>query len=630
MDLTSPYKTRSNSKNEDNYKIYLSKGVLDLSGEENVDLSSIGKRPTLKVLNLSYTNVKSFEGLDLQPNIMQINLRNSKFTSLYNFLSVKNASNINVENTPFSRKENYMIQLVVAFGNQLRLINDKTIPKNILIKAQKYPKIVRELLDRGWEFIYPCPSDTELNSIADILGVSSKVSQASSSVRYERIIIQTTNSTQNPFTKRKLEILQRQTQMFEEYEKQLGIIDKSDDYTDRISDLLGCIGIHTTNHEDILNEVKKIISKSRKQKQNFIKSEVESNIANNETSKQTNLQTEEKINDIEPEYNKSSSEKEENLQEEENISENIDEYGSPIKIGEKGYEKTNLEVKQETNSSKQSTNSEKSEYSYYSSTKSAETSEGSAYFPPISSNSLDSESSANSWEVDRNYFQPIRELSASRSSIASESNSSSSRFGLISEPKSDSSVISTDSTHKKRKSVIPLSKHLVENKLYGYTSRNDAQRIDLEKTEKNRQKRKSSANYSPKSDKEFIYSYEYESLPNGKKKSKRVLSKKNQKSIPRVESVLSSDSYSKDSYISSPPQSSKMRFVSELDLEDSDDLVPPQEDIYESGTVEGDSEENILQKRIDFYSAEAYAGSGSLASLSIPEVESFGTMSSLI
>lgn len=586
---------------EDNSKIYLSKGILDLSGSEHLNLYSIGKRPTLKILNLSYTDIKSLEGLDVQPNIMQLNVKNSKFSSLLNFLSVKNVSNINVENTPFSTKENYVLQLVVAFGESLRLINDKTIPKSIIAKAKKYPDIVRELLDKGWEFVYPCPSDLELKSIAEILGVSSRQTRIS----YEKITVQVPVSTQNPFTKRKLEILQRQSQMFIEYEKQLGILDQCGSYTDRISDLLGCVGVKTNDPEQILREVKKIVAKNKKQTEKLpLSSEIYSS-QQNDKSKQFTAETEEKIPMEEESYNSADMDEEESEKEQiENNDFEDDEFGSPIKTGDKSDTSRNT---------KQSKKSKESSQKY---SLSSETSDESAKFPPIDSSPFEYSSSAPSWTIDKNYYQPINESSVSSSTRYSKP-SYSSKYGIVSEPTSETSCYTSDTLRKKRKTAPIKSKHIVENKLYGYCSREEAHSINQSTIAKLNQKRKSSAASSPKTDKEFTYSYEYETTSNGAKQKKKVFSKRNQTSIPRVQSV-SATVNSSDTSNTSPPISPKMRFVSELDLELTDD----------SGTVEGDSQSSQIPQKPNFFSAEAYAGSDSIISRSIPEVESLGTISS--
>ena len=116
-------------------------GILDLRTADTLNLSLIGQRPTLKILDLSYTKITSLEGLPPQEHLAQLNLQGSRFNSLFNFKSVKNISKINISNTPFAKDENSMLSLVVAFGSGLRDINGKSILKSLSNKAKEYPEL---------------------------------------------------------------------------------------------------------------------------------------------------------------------------------------------------------------------------------------------------------------------------------------------------------------------------------------------------------------------------------------------------------------------------------------------------------------------------------------------------------
>lgn len=147
-------------------------GKLDISGEMLENLSFIGSRPTMKTLDLSFTSIKSLEGLPPQPKLEYLILDGSTIESFKNGFSISSISKISIRNTPISKIPNYKISLLLICDKNLRIIDDRIIPSKLKQKAEKYPPICRKLVNQGWIAEYPCPSESDLIEICFKYGLS--------------------------------------------------------------------------------------------------------------------------------------------------------------------------------------------------------------------------------------------------------------------------------------------------------------------------------------------------------------------------------------------------------------------------------------------------------------------------
>lgn len=146
-------------------------GKLDLSCEVLEDLSFIGSRLSMKVLDLSFTSILSFEGLAIQPKLEHLILDGSTISSFKNASSIANITKISLLNTPVSNIPNYKISLLLVCGKNLRIINGKIIPESIKKKVNNYPPIASKLVDSGWLATYPCPDNEELFTLCSEFGI---------------------------------------------------------------------------------------------------------------------------------------------------------------------------------------------------------------------------------------------------------------------------------------------------------------------------------------------------------------------------------------------------------------------------------------------------------------------------
>lgn len=148
-----------------------STGKLDLSCEALDGLSFIGSRSSLKVLDLSFSSILSFEGLAVQPKIEHLILDGSTISSFKNSSSIANITKISLQNTPVSKIPNYKISLLLICNKNLRIINGKIVPESLKKKAKSYPPIAAKLVDQGWIATYPCPDEAEILTICCEFGI---------------------------------------------------------------------------------------------------------------------------------------------------------------------------------------------------------------------------------------------------------------------------------------------------------------------------------------------------------------------------------------------------------------------------------------------------------------------------
>jgi hypothetical protein len=129
------------------------------------DLSAIQSRPSMKELNISRTKVTSLDGLALQPNLRVFHARGSLLSSFKNFAAVASASIYTLKGTPLTADPDYLIALSLLTNSPRAIVDGKMIPGSITKKAVAYPPFARDLLNRGWHLVYPCPDPEAMRQI---------------------------------------------------------------------------------------------------------------------------------------------------------------------------------------------------------------------------------------------------------------------------------------------------------------------------------------------------------------------------------------------------------------------------------------------------------------------------------
>ncbi|EAX87553.1 hypothetical protein TVAG_318680 [Trichomonas vaginalis G3] len=70
-----------------------------------------------------------------------------------------------MKETPVSKKKNFILSLVILFGESLTIVNGAYVPNKIRSQAKKYPEIAKKLINAGWIAQYPCPNQNEFESL---------------------------------------------------------------------------------------------------------------------------------------------------------------------------------------------------------------------------------------------------------------------------------------------------------------------------------------------------------------------------------------------------------------------------------------------------------------------------------
>ena len=173
---------------------YLTKtGILNLKNNIQLnfnDFSSnyfLKKIPLIKILDISYTEVKSLIGLPYLPNLKSFNADYTEISSFVNFKSIQHATQVSFKQTTISFVLNYKLSLLLIFGKKLVSIDGKKIPMSLFDRLSTYPKYCSELVNRGWIAESPCPDENRLKVLCNDYGLTNYIDNEATSSRNDII-----------------------------------------------------------------------------------------------------------------------------------------------------------------------------------------------------------------------------------------------------------------------------------------------------------------------------------------------------------------------------------------------------------------------------------------------------------
>ncbi|EAX90502.1 hypothetical protein TVAG_311300 [Trichomonas vaginalis G3] len=144
---------------------------LDLSGENITDIKLFPRTTALKHLNLSYTQLKSLQGLKLQKALQTLSIEGSSISSFAGFSVVRSISNITLKRSLVEKIPNYQTSLLIVCPN-LHTIDGKVVRSSTKIIAQKLAEnpLIPKLVNLGWIATYPI-EDEEVEELARQFGI---------------------------------------------------------------------------------------------------------------------------------------------------------------------------------------------------------------------------------------------------------------------------------------------------------------------------------------------------------------------------------------------------------------------------------------------------------------------------
>lgn len=147
-------------------------GKLNLTGIQVTEFSVVKSRPLMKELNISRCPCTSLKKLAFQPNLYTFNAEGSSLSSFENFSSVSKATVFHLKNTPLSAKPHYVLALYIICDNPKIVVDGKLISSKVKRLAGTYPICTKDLLNAGWDLVYPCPSSDEIRDLCRDLNVT--------------------------------------------------------------------------------------------------------------------------------------------------------------------------------------------------------------------------------------------------------------------------------------------------------------------------------------------------------------------------------------------------------------------------------------------------------------------------
>ena len=146
------------------------RGFLFLKGHQigNESLTKIGTQKSLKQLKIDpTTNVTSLSYLHEQPILNEIDLDGTKFDSYVGLSKFKHCTIFNAKDTPLSKRPNYRIALLLAFGPRIKKINGENLTYEERMKAFEFPAICKEFVNNNWDPTDEPPTEEELPSLIE-------------------------------------------------------------------------------------------------------------------------------------------------------------------------------------------------------------------------------------------------------------------------------------------------------------------------------------------------------------------------------------------------------------------------------------------------------------------------------
>lgn len=127
----------------------------------------------MKILDISRTNITTIDGFRKYPKLVHFIANNTKLENFKGFSALSSVSTISLLNTPISQLKTFRIALVLAVGPNLKSVNGKAIPQSVFEKAQMYPEVCGELVNRGWIPEFPPPDSETLENLCQEYGIDS-------------------------------------------------------------------------------------------------------------------------------------------------------------------------------------------------------------------------------------------------------------------------------------------------------------------------------------------------------------------------------------------------------------------------------------------------------------------------
>ena len=141
------------------------RGFLMLKSKQVTDdsISALGTQKELKVIKFSKnTNITSLEQMPPQPNLVEIIANSTQLYSYKGLSKFKNVTMISINDTPMSKRPNYRLALLLAFGPRIQIINGEKISNKERMRAINYASICKEFIDNDWDPSDEAPTEKEI------------------------------------------------------------------------------------------------------------------------------------------------------------------------------------------------------------------------------------------------------------------------------------------------------------------------------------------------------------------------------------------------------------------------------------------------------------------------------------
>ena len=153
-------------------------GKFCVAGDTHFDPQYLSHPEVAKFLTIcrhvdfSRTSLSTLEGLPPFPHLLTFCADKTGISNFKNFHILQSASSFSFKGTPLSKLPAYHLGILLAIGiDSVSSIDGRVVSQKLRKRAREYPGFCRELVNKGWIPVVPCPEGTTFLKICNEFGV---------------------------------------------------------------------------------------------------------------------------------------------------------------------------------------------------------------------------------------------------------------------------------------------------------------------------------------------------------------------------------------------------------------------------------------------------------------------------
>jgi hypothetical protein len=148
-----------------------SSGLISLKSSGLTSLAKLGPQRKLRILDISQNPIKSLDSLESQESLAEVIADDTQLEDFKGLDRHPKLAKFSAVGTPLSNRGNFRLSSLIVIGPLLSFINGTAVATSERDQIRRFPKIVRYLLQAGWELEFRDISEEEYKRMAQERGV---------------------------------------------------------------------------------------------------------------------------------------------------------------------------------------------------------------------------------------------------------------------------------------------------------------------------------------------------------------------------------------------------------------------------------------------------------------------------